>query len=65
MPETSRTARLGYRIREVCEATGLGRTTVYSLIASEQLEVVHVGRCAIVTASSLEALRKSRKSSEA
>lgn len=58
MPETSRTARLGYRIREVCEATGLGRTTIYALIASEQLEVVHVGRCAIVTADSLEALLK-------
>lgn len=56
MSEPSPTPRLGYRINELCEATGLGRTKIYNLIASEQLEVVRVGRCTIVKAASVKAL---------
>lgn len=50
------THRLGYRISELCTATGLGRTKIYSLIASKQLDVVRVGRCTIVKAESVDAL---------
>jgi excisionase family DNA binding protein len=56
MSESHHTPRLGYRIGELCAATGLGRTTIYALIASKQLEVVRVGRCTIVKAASVEAL---------
>lgn len=56
MSESYPAPRLGYRISELCAATGLGRTKVYELIASKQLEVVRVGRCTIVKAASVDAL---------
>lgn len=56
MSESYPATRLGYRISELCAATGLGRTKIYELIASERLEVVRVGRCTIVKAASVDAL---------
>jgi excisionase family DNA binding protein len=53
------TPRLGYRIGELCAATGLGRTKIYALIAAQQLDIVRVGRCTIVTAESVQSLLKS------
>ena len=53
--------RLGYRINELCAVIGLGRTTIYALIASGQLDVVRVGRCTIVKAESVQALLNKSK----
>jgi excisionase family DNA binding protein len=49
-------AKLGYSIREACEATSLGKTTVYNHIAAGRLRTVRVGGRTIVLADSLRAL---------
>ncbi|HET6810646.1 MAG TPA: helix-turn-helix domain-containing protein [Acidimicrobiales bacterium] len=41
-------------IPEVAAALGLGRTKVYELIATGQLEAVHIGRSCRVPADSVE-----------
>ena len=56
MSESYPVPRIGYRVGELCAATGLGRTKVYELVASKQLEVVRVGRCTIITAESVNGL---------
>jgi len=38
----------------VSRALSLGRSTIYELISAGKLEVVHIGRAARVTVSSLE-----------
>jgi excisionase family DNA binding protein len=43
-------------IGDAAVALGIGRSTVYELIAQGQLEVVHVGRSARVPTEALEAL---------
>jgi excisionase family DNA binding protein len=48
--------RLAYSIREACEATSLGKTTVYSHIAAGRLRTVRVGGRTIIPADSLHAL---------
>ena len=52
----SRNHRLGYRIKELCQASGVGRTTIYKLIADGRLKVVRIGGCTIITADSAENL---------
>lgn len=49
-------AKLGYSIREACEATSLGKTTIYSHIAAGKLRTVRVGGRTIIPADSLHAL---------
>lgn len=56
MNESSTTHKLGYRIREFCDATGIGRTKTYELIAKGHLDTVHIGRCTIISADSARAL---------
>ena len=56
MTTPSRNQRLGYRIKELCQAGGVGRTTIYKLIADGRLKVVRIGGCTIVTADSAETL---------
>ena len=46
----------GYSIKGACDATSLGRTKIYSLIANRQLEVVRIGRRTIVKAESIRRL---------
>jgi excisionase family DNA binding protein len=65
MSESYPAPRLGYRIGELCAATGLGRTTIYALIASKQLDVVRVGRCTIITAESVDGLFHTGSTGEA
>jgi len=49
-------AKLGYSIKEACEASSLGRTSIYSFIASGRLRAVRVGGRTIIPADSLQAL---------
>lgn len=46
-------------IDEVSRALSLGRSTIYELIGAGKLEVVHIGRAARVTVSSLEGFIRS------
>jgi excisionase family DNA binding protein len=48
--------KLGYSIREACEVTSLGRTTIYKHIAAKRLRVSRVGGRTIIPAESLRAL---------
>jgi excisionase family DNA binding protein len=48
--------RLSCTINEACEATGLGRTKLYELIATDQLITATVGRRRLVMVRSLLAL---------
>ena len=44
--------KIGLSITETCERLGVGRTTVYGLIAEGELESVKVGRRRLIPASS-------------
>ena len=48
-------ARLSYSIEEVVGLTGLGRTTLYRLIAQGELISCKIGRRRLVRASDLDA----------
>ena len=45
--------RITVRIPEAIRLTGLGRSKIYELIASEDIEVVKIGRCTLVKVDSL------------
>lgn len=49
-------AKLGYSVREACEASSLGRTTIYHHIAAGRLRVTRVGGRTIIPAGALNAL---------
>ena len=48
--------KLGYSIREACEATSLSKTSIYSHIAAGRLRTVRVGGRTIIPSASLHAL---------
>lgn len=48
--------KLGYSIREACQASSLGRTTIYSHISAGRLRAVRVGGRTIIPAEALHAL---------
>lgn len=48
--------KIGYSIREACQATSLGRTTIYNHIASGRLRATRVGGRTIIPAEALHAL---------
>lgn len=48
--------KLAYSIKEACQASSLGRTTIYSHIASQRLKAVRVGGRTLIPAGSLHAL---------
>jgi len=50
------TPKLGYSIREACQASSLGRTTIYKAISTGRLRAVRVGGRTIIPAESLHAL---------
>lgn len=43
-------------IREACEATGMGKTTMFEFIRDKKLQVRYLGRKAIIKWDDLEAL---------
>ena len=49
-------AKIGYSIREACQASSLGRTTIYNHIASGRLRATRVGGRTIIPADALLAL---------
>jgi excisionase family DNA binding protein len=51
---TPEPARLLHSVADVCAATDLGRTTIFGLIASGELESVRVGTRRLIPATALE-----------
>ncbi len=52
---TDNPEKLAYSIKEACKATSLSRTTIYSHIAAQRLQVVRIGGRTIIPAHSLRA----------
>ena len=48
--------KIGYSIREACQASSLGRTTIYAHIAAGRLRATRVGGRTIIPADALRAL---------
>lgn len=48
--------RLAATVADTCHITGLGRTTVYELIAEGKLKSVAIGRRRLILMQSIEAL---------
>ncbi len=47
---------LAVRIPDAVRITGIGRSKLYELIASGDLETIKIGRCTLVTVDALKAL---------
>lgn len=47
---------LAYSIKQACEVSSLGRTSIYSLIKTGRLRSIRVGGRTVIPASSLHAL---------
>jgi excisionase family DNA binding protein len=45
--------KFAYTIPEICYATGLGRTTVYDLIAKDKLRAIKAGARTLILADSI------------
>jgi excisionase family DNA binding protein len=56
MLSETHTPKLAYSIREACTVSSLGKTTIYSLIATGRLKAVRVGSRTVIPADSLCAL---------
>jgi excisionase family DNA binding protein len=56
MPATQPRPKLAYSILEACEASSLGKTTIYSLIAASRLRAIRIGGRTVIPADSLNAL---------
>lgn len=54
---------LAVRIREACRLIGLGRSTVYELIAAGELEMIKVGAATLIPMDSLERLVADKRQS--
>jgi excisionase family DNA binding protein len=48
--------KLAYSIRDACEASSLGRTTIYALIGAGKLQAVRIGGRTVIPAESLSNL---------
>ncbi len=55
-PEKFVPPKIGYSIREACQASSLGRSTLYNHIAAGRLRAVRVGGRTIIPADALHAL---------
>lgn len=49
-------AKLAYSIKEACQVSSLGRSTLYTHIATGRLRVVRVGGRTLIPADALRAL---------
>ena len=48
--------KLAYSIKEACQASSLGKTTIYAHIAAGRLKAVRIGGRTVIPADSLHAL---------
>ena len=48
--------KLGFSIREACDASSLGKTTIYAHISAGRLKAIRVGGRTIIPAESLRLL---------
>ncbi|WP_435203726.1 helix-turn-helix domain-containing protein [Qipengyuania sp. 902] len=48
--------RLTYKIDEVAQALGLGKTTIHKLLRDGELQKIKLGRATLIPAESVEAL---------
>jgi excisionase family DNA binding protein len=48
--------KIAYSIREACQATSLGKTSVYAHIAAGRLQAKRIGGRTVIPAESLQAL---------
>ena len=48
--------KIGYSIREACQASSLGRTSIYNHLSAGRLRAVRVGGRTIIPAEALHAL---------
>lgn len=48
--------KIGYSIKEACQASSLGRTTIFSHIAAGRLRATRIGGRTIIPAEALHAL---------
>jgi excisionase family DNA binding protein len=48
--------RKTYRVNEVAQILGIGRTTIYKLIDEGKLQRIKIGASTLITAASVEAL---------
>lgn len=53
--------RLTVRVREACRMTGIGRSKLYELIQTGEIEVIKVGTMTLVPVASLEAFLASHR----
>lgn len=54
--EETQPAKLAYSIKEACQATSLGRTTIYALIAEGRIVARRIGGRTVIPAESLHTL---------
>jgi excisionase family DNA binding protein len=56
--ETNKLPKIGYSIREACQASSLGRTTIYKMLADPAcpLKAIRIGGRTIIPADTLHAL---------
>lgn len=48
--------RMTYKIDEVAQALGLGKTTIHKLLRDGELQKIKLGRSTLISAESVEAL---------
>lgn len=48
--------KMAYSVREACQASSLGKTTLYGHIAAKRLKAVRIGGRTVIPAESLHAL---------
>lgn len=53
---TNEPRKIAYSIKEACQASSLGRTTLYSHISAKRLRSVRIGGRTVIPAESLHAL---------
>lgn len=57
--------KLAYSVKQACEVSSLGRTSIYALIAEGKLKVVRIGGRTLILAESLHDLLAGRVSGKA
>lgn len=52
--------KLAYSVKQTCEVSSLGRTSIYALIAEGKLKVIRIGGRTLILAESLRDLLSGR-----